>query len=136
MFLFCCVTEAKEQEGKLWELGRFTVNVKLPCDLQVKVASTLYVINNAFGNNSVCNIASLSQTNIPNAFVIGGGHILVIEQKISDERSCSRVSKALYLPSSGEAIISQKQVKSGNCDGQIEANAAMYMVSPYLKYNK
>ncbi|REL26683.1 hypothetical protein DXX93_08915 [Thalassotalea euphylliae] len=116
-----------------WIMGKYSVQLKQPCTIQVQVNESLQEINNVFGKNIDCSIANLSQTNIPNAFVIGGGHILIIEKKINIGETCRRVSKALYLPNVGEAVISKKEVKSGNCDGHIEGNSAMYLVSPHLK---
>ncbi len=127
---------AKGDVKKSWVLGKYSINLNHPCDVKVKVANSIQEISNIFGKNTTCNIANLPQTNIPNAFVIGGGYILIIERKIKSDKTCKRISKALYLPNTGEAILSNKKVKSGNCDGQIEANSAMYMISPHIKYNK
>lgn len=123
----------QSQEVLPWVMGKYSVKLKQPCTIQVQVNNTLREINNVFGKNTDCSIANLSQTNIPNAFVIGGGYILIIEKKTNVGETCRRVSKALYLPNIGEAVISKKEVKSGHCNGHIEGNSAMYLVSPHLK---
>ncbi|MCG7554357.1 hypothetical protein [Pseudoalteromonas sp. Of11M-6] len=61
--------------------------------------------------------------------MIGGGHILIVEQQTIQQKSCWRVSKALYLPTDGQAALSTTQIESGNCDGHIEPNGAMYLIS-------
>ncbi len=133
LIFFSCLSYAAVQEDKPWVLGKYSINLKQPCDVQVKTAHSIQDISNVFGKNTICNIANLSQTNIPNTFVIGGGYILIIERRIITAETCRRISKALYLPNTGDAILSKIAVKSGNCDGHIEANSAMYMISPHIK---
>jgi len=127
--LFSCSSYTKEPK---WTLGKYKVVMDTSCNVEIEVSGSSNKISNLFGNNSVCSIAKIPGTNIPNAFVVGGGYILIIEQKINLKNSCRRASRAIFLPNKGQAQISSKEVKSGNCDGRIESNSAMYMVSSFL----
>ncbi|MBR8842162.1 hypothetical protein [Pseudoalteromonas sp. JC3] len=112
-----------------WQLGQYAVSIGEKCIITVSTPASKEIIANGFNNDKACKVAYLAQTNIPNAYVIGGAHILIVEQQTIQSKSCWRVSKALYLPTDGQAALSTTQIESGNCDGHIEPNGAMYLIS-------
>ncbi|WP_199609888.1 hypothetical protein [Flocculibacter collagenilyticus] len=138
---FSCHTEALSTDptSHVWQLGNFNIHIENQCDIVVKRNHQTLKIKNHFDSAQACNVAMLVDTNIPNAFVVGGGYILLIEQVLSkrtdndfpDRLVCDRRTRALVLLNSGKATLSDNEIKSGNCDGQIEAHGAMYLANPH-----
>ncbi|WP_245008228.1 hypothetical protein [Pseudoalteromonas piscicida] len=100
---------AQGEVAAKWQLGQYSVSIGEKCVITVSTPASKEIIANGFNNDRACKVAYLAQTNIPNAYVIGGAHILIVEQQTIQQKSCRRVSKALYLPTDGQHRSNRKR---------------------------
>nr|WP_086939625.1 hypothetical protein [Thaumasiovibrio occultus] len=130
-FSFAQNHQPADHQALNWQLGTHTVSLSAPCTLQIASDQDELTLHTPFSQAGRCQIQPLTGTNIPNALVIGGAHVLVIEQQISTGDKCQTVSHALYLPAQGEVVLSEQTNTMNHCDSHLEPDYIMALIAPY-----